>query len=94
MAYEIVKVRKSSFRGVGEMSHHQHIVAVELSNGIKWDVYPTMVEKIRQGIQFYTYAAGRQAVVYAKACRRCRHPYLTTSPDDTTANNLDHLPLF
>jgi Protein of unknown function (DUF3892) len=76
------------------MSRHQHIVAVELSNGIKWDVYPTAVAKIRQGIQFYTYAGGRRAVVYAKACGRCRNPYLTTSPDDTTANNLDYLPLF
>lgn len=90
---QIVAVRKSLFAGPFDRQRHQHIIAVKLANGVTLDL-PRVIQQIKEGVAFYTVANGYQARVYAAACRLCRNPYITTSPDDTTANNLDNLPLF
>jgi hypothetical protein len=88
--HQIVRVRKvSSFAG----GYHEHIGAVQLSTGQVLSVND-VIAAIRNGTGFYTMAGGSQARVYVPHCHRCRTPYITTSPDGTTANNLDNLPKF
>lgn len=73
--------------------YHEHIGAVELSTGQRLS-REAVITEIRRGVVFYTMVNGQQARVYAPNCHRCRAPYITTSPDGTTANNLDNLPKF
>src|ERR1700722_11555671 len=88
---QIVRVHmESSYTG---NSQHQHIGAVELSSG-KQMTRTEVISLIRKGTVFYTDANGYRAEVYVPRCHRCNLSYLTTSPDGTTANNLDYLPRF
>ena len=88
--HQITRVRKvSSFTG----GYHEHIGAVLLSNGQVLSV-EDVIAAIRSGGVFYTFAGGLKARVYVPNCLRCRALHSTTSPDGTTANNLDNLPPF
>jgi Protein of unknown function (DUF3892) len=88
--HQITRVRMVSASGGG---YHEHIGAVELSTGQVLSVSEA-ISAIRRGIGFYTLVNGSQARVYVHNCGKCRGPYITTSPDGTTANNLDNLPKF
>jgi hypothetical protein len=90
MGKQIVRVQMVSNHIGG---YHEHIGAVELSTGERMS-RDTVISFIRQGVQFYTAAKGYAAQVYVPHCRKCQAPYITTSRDGTTADNLDDLPRF
>ena len=72
---------------------HNHIAAVKLTNG-QAITRSAVIKAIYAGDRFYT-NANPPAAVYVHACPYCRaHDYITTHPDNTTANNLLHLPKF
>ncbi len=90
---QIVRVRMGLFRDGGGYGHHEHIIAVEIADGRVLDV-AHVIAAIRAGEYVYTLVGGHQARVHPMACRNCRTPFITTSPDGYTPNNLDNLPRF
>jgi Protein of unknown function (DUF3892) len=73
---------------------HDHIGRVQLL-GQPGD-YPRaqIINSIRQGHVFYTYA-DRPALVYVHSCPYCyASDYITTHPDNTPTNNLLDLPRY
>ncbi|HEX6752705.1 MAG TPA: DUF3892 domain-containing protein [Solirubrobacterales bacterium] len=74
-------------------SRHEHITAVELSNG-SVQLRSTVIDNIEhQGVEYWTFAGGVVADVVVRGCPDCGYgDYITTLPDSTTANNLLELP--
>lgn len=87
---QIVKVSTQS-AGSGDSSH-KHISAVEISDG-SIQLRSTVIEKIRDGVNYWTFGGGRVADVVVRDCPHCgASDYITTLPDTTTKNNLLELP--
>ena len=91
MPYQIARVRKEP---IYAPQAHQHIAAVELSDGTRL-TRSQVITYIRQGVEFFTYVGYQRARVYVHHCPTCwSRDYITTTPDGTTSNNLDNLPQF
>lgn len=92
--YEITKVRTEQPYGAA----HEHISMVELSNRTDQRFSrETIIADLRNpyGDRYYTYGAGVKADVVVRGCPYCTFgSYITTLPDNTTQNNLLHLPRF
>lgn len=73
-------------------SRHDHISAVELSDGTV-QLRSTVINKIREGVSYWTFGGGEVADVVVRDCPDCgSSDYITTLPDSTTNNNLLELP--
>jgi hypothetical protein len=91
VAYQIVKVRKEPLLAP---QYHQHIAEVELASGQRI-TRADVIANINRGVEFYTFVNYTRARVYVHYCPTCfSRDYITTTPDGTTANNLDNLPSF
>jgi hypothetical protein len=74
-------------------SRHDHIEKVKLTDGTV-EYRSTVIAKIKLGHRYFT-NANPPASVWVHHCPHCRtHDYITTHPDNTTANNLLSLPRF
>lgn len=93
-SYQITKVQTERPPG----ATHEHISMVELTNRIDQRFSrATIVRDLRDpnGDRYYTYGGGEQTTVVVRGCPYCAFSdYITTLPDDTTANNLLHLDRF
>lgn len=74
---------------------HRHIAGVCASN--TYYARQQVVEGIRRGEDWHTYANGRKAPIreirYCPAAGCPAMPYITTRPDDSRDDNLENLPL-
>ncbi len=75
-------------------STHEHIARVKLLNHTQDYARSSIINAIRQGDVFYTYATP-PARVYVHRCPYCSaSDYITTHPDATATNNLLDLPRY
>lgn len=91
----VTKVRKQTVANKDGTSH-EHIVGVVTNLG-RFYTNKEVVDSIDTGHDWYTEVdkEPRAKIKKAGSCARsgCLHsPYLTTSPDHTTRNNLENLP--
>jgi hypothetical protein len=77
---------------------HEHIERVELNDNPNCRISRhTVAADLRDvnGDRYYTLGGGKRADVMVMTCPACSfRDYITTRPDQTTANNLLHLPRF
>lgn len=76
---------------------HEHIEKVELANPQFRISRATVIADLRDpyGDRYYTLTGGYRADVVLRGCPHCRSgAYITTLPDNTSANNLLDLPRF
>jgi hypothetical protein len=73
---------------------HQHIEGVCTTAGMHY-TRAQVVAGIDRGEDWHTYAGGKTAkirkLIYCSAPGCFATPYITTAPDHTSQNNLDHL---
>jgi hypothetical protein len=88
--YSITQVHMEYAVGGG----HEHIGRVRLLDQQGDFTRAQIINAIRNGDVFYTYA-NPPALVYVHACPYCAaSDYITTHPDATTKNNLLDLPRY
>src|SRR6266498_2775170 len=77
--------------GAGSPSH-QHIGSVCLADG-RTPQRSFVIRDIKSGTAYWTMGGGTRGKVYVHACPYCgAEDYITTHPDQTTANDLLDLP--
>jgi hypothetical protein len=75
-------------------AEHEHIARVKLLGHSQDYARSSVIQAIRNGDVFYTYA-NPPARVYVHSCPYCAaSDYITTHPDSTTTNNLLDLPRY
>jgi hypothetical protein len=87
----VTKVRKETSTD----GSHQHIEGVCTTSGTHY-TRREVVDGINRGEDWHTSAGGHTAKIkpltYCPAAACYATPYITTSPDHTTQNNLENLP--